>query len=271
MSQATTTAPAYVIKAEELAILNYLTPDHPRPQQVEWINRGTDQKLKRSSVDMLMRTLFRDVASPSVVKLHRSAGLRAVFRSDRERDTFAAAFAAARKRDSMSSRFLVTAIFDDREHAERAVSDLKQAGIPDKAISLLWRASQFMDTDVAWQQGASTLSVAGAVAGGGVAGAMLGVAILAIPGLGPVAAAGAIAAHAFSSVATVSGVIGAAGGAVARMLTDHDVDGVSASYYEQQIRRGKVFLSVDTSKMEDRRDEVRQILRQAGGRTSNRN
>lgn len=150
------------------------------------------------------------------------------------------------------------------------MNGLKDVGIPDNAISLLWRASRFLDTDVEWVEGHSKLSVAGAIAGSGVAGAMLGVAILAIPGVGPVAAAGALAASAFSSVAAVSGIIGATGGAIARMLTDHDVDGVSAGYYEQEIRRGKVFVSVDTRIALDQQDQALQILKSFGGRSATR-
>lgn len=262
--------PAYVIKAEELAALNYLPPDHPRPRLVEWINRGTDQKLKQSSVDMLLRTLFQDIASPSVVRLHRSAGLRASFSTEKEREQFANAFAAAKDRENVSKRHLITAIFNDRQFAEKSVSQLRGAGIPDTAISLLWKASQFIDTEAGWENGHSKLSVAGAVAGGGVAGAMLGVAILAIPGVGPVAAAGAIAASAFSSIATVSGLIGATGGAIAKMLTDHDVDGVSATFYEQQIRRGKIFVAVDTRLAEGKDEQIRNILKENRGRTSTR-
>jgi len=267
MSQDATITPAYVIKPEELAALNYLAPNHPRPSTVEWINRGTDQKLRPSSVDMLLRTLFQAVPSPSVVRLRESAGLRVIFKTARERDLFASAFAAAKSHETDIRHHLVTAIFNDRQYAERAVSELKDTGIPDGAISLLWQASQFLDMDVKWREGHSKLSVASAVAGGGIAGAMLGVAILAVPGIGPIAAAGAIASSAFSSVGAVGAAIGATGGAIARMLTDHDVDGVSATYYEQQIRRGKIFVSVDTRIAEGQHDLARKILTRHGGRS----
>jgi len=270
MRQEAISVPAFVIKAEQLATLNYLPSDHPRPIEVEWINRGTDQRLRQSSIDMLLRTLFKDVASPSVVRLHRSAGLRVMFKSDRERDQFASAFANAQKRETDSKLHIVTAIFDSREHAEQAVFALKKEGIPEKSVTLLWRASQFIDTESDWPEGHSKLSIAGATAGGGVAGAMLGVAILAIPGVGPVAAAGALAATAFSSVAAVSGIIGATGGAVARMLTDFDVDSVSASYYEQQIKRGKVFVSVDTRIAAGQRELALDVLKGCRGRSSSR-
>ena len=263
--------PTFVVKAEELSALNYLSSGHPRPQLAEWINRGTDQTLKQTSVDMLLRTLFRDVLSPSVVRLHRLAGLRVIFRTDRERDQFAAAFAAARVQNNDRIRHHVTAIFDHHDYAELAVAELKRASIPGSSIAMMWLAGQFMDTKTKWPEGHSKFGVSGAVAGGGVAGAMLGVAVLAIPGVGQIAATGAIAASAISSVATVSGVIGAVGGAIAKMLTDHDVDGVSASYYQRQIRRGTIFVSVDIRIANGQREVAQQILTQNAGRTSTRN
>ena len=93
-------APAYVIKPDELLALNFIDPDHPRPVDAEWINRGTDQKLKASTIDMLQRTLFRDLAPPSVVQLHRSSGLRVIFKNEADRAAFAVAFAPARERES---------------------------------------------------------------------------------------------------------------------------------------------------------------------------
>ncbi len=260
----------FVIKPWELPSLNYVAADHPRPLYVEWINRGTDQKLRPSSVEMLLRTLFHDMASPSVVRLHRSAGLRVAFRSDKDRDLFAAAFSAARARESAGKRYHVTAMFVDRKYAEQAVEALKNAGIADSAISLLWRAGQFLEPGITSREGHSKLSVAGAVAGSGVAGAMFGVAMIAIPGVGPVAAAGAVAAAAYSSIAAVGGALGATGGAIAKMLTDHDVDGVSAAYCDAQARRGKIFVSVDTRLADDQREIAREILRQHGGRAWSR-
>lgn len=262
---------SFVIKAEDLAALNHLSPDHPRPLLVEWINRGTNQRMNRSTVDMLLRTLAQDEVSPSVERLHQSAGLRLSFGTEEERNAFAAAFANARAQLDVRKRHLVAAMFDSREAAERVVSELESIGIPKDSISLLWRAGQFVDPNGTNPAGHSKRSVAAAVAGGGIAGAMLGVAFLAIPGIGLVAAAGAIAASSFSSVAAVSAVIGATGGAVARMLTDHDVDGREANYFERQIRRGKVFVSVDTRIAQGQRELALNVLLQNGGHSPPRN
>lgn len=260
--------PAYVIKASDLPAINYLAADHPRPREVEWINRGTNQRMRPTTTQMLMRTLFQRVDTPSVQKLHDSAGLRVIFRSERDRVNFAAAFDEALSREGAAKTHVVTAIFDTREKAEKAVENLRAEGIPAAAISLLFRASQFMDTDTKWPDGHTTVSVAGTVASSGIAGALVGAAILAVPGVGPVAAAGAIASSAYVSVASVSGIIGATGGAIAKMLTDHDVDGVSAGFYDQQIQRGKTFLSVDTRVAGGFAQTATDIIAQSGGRTA---
>lgn len=268
MSSSSEFRPAYVIKAEELAAVNYLAEDHPRPLAVEWINRGTDQVLRPTTRDMLLRTLFQPVETPSVAKLHESSGLRVVFRTDSEREAFASAFEAARRQELEVQEHVVTALFDSRETAEDAIVALRKAGVQPRAISLLARASHFSDPDSEWPQGHTPASVSGAVAGSGVAGALLGLAILLVPGVGPVAAAGAIATSALASVASVSGIIGATGGAIAKMLTDHDVDGVAAEFYDRQIKRGKVFLSLDVRIAQIDRARALEILREHNGHSA---
>lgn len=265
MGQETISEAAYVIKAEELPALNYLDPDHPRPLLTEWINRGTDQKMRRTSIDLLLRTLTEDSHSPSVERLHQTSGLRAIFATSRDRDAFANAFAGARAQMALRRDYVIATIFDDMASAERAVAELTGAGIPEDSISLLYRAGDFAPEGSDDPRGHSMMSVAAAVAGGGIAGALLGVGILVmVPGLGAVAAAGAIAGS-VSSVASLSGIFGATGGAMAKMLTDHDVDGREANYYERQIKRGRVFVSVDTRLAAGQTDLVRQILKDRSG------
>ena len=162
---------------------------------------------------------------------------------------------------------VISAVFDDREDARRAVSELRSAGIPDEAISLVGRPDD-SDNDSDPEEGASKGSVAGAVAAGGVAGALLGVAALAIPGVGPLAAAGAIAASAVPTGAGVGAAVGATGGAIARMLGDHEVEGGDAEYYEEHINRGGIFVSVDTRRAEGTCETARDILRRSGGHSA---
>lgn len=267
MSDKPSSSIQYVIKAEDLRAINYLAPDHPRPRSVEWINRGTDQTMRPTTTAMLLRTLYKPSRSASVQKLHDSAGLRVVFRSERDREAFALAFRKACQQEQVLKDDVISAMFDSREAAEKAISALRDEGVPMRAISMLFRASQFMDAQANWPEGHSALNVAGAIAGGGVAGALVGLGVLLVPGVGPIAAGGAIAASALSSVASVTGVIGATGGGLAKMLTDHDVDGVSAAHYDAEIRRGKVFLSVDTRVAGGLGDTAVEVMEEHGGRT----
>ena len=164
---------------------------------------------------------------------------------------------------------LISAVFDDREEAQRALQELRNAGVDDSAISLLGRPDEETGSDGDDdREGASKASVAASAAAGGIGGALLGVAALAIPGVGPLAAAGAIAASAVPPMAAAGAAIGAAGGAAARMLNDHDVDGRDAEYYGEHIERGGTFVSVDTRQANVDPEQVRSILRSCGGHSA---
>jgi hypothetical protein len=162
---------------------------------------------------------------------------------------------------------MMSAVFDDREDARRAVAELRSAGVPQESISLVGRPDDISSDD---HDGASKGSVAASVGGGGVVGAILGVAALAIPGVGPLAAAGAIAASAVPTAAGVGAAVGATGGAIARMLSDHDVDPTDAEYYEEHIQRGGTFVSVDARRAEGTAESARDILYRHGGHSASR-
>jgi hypothetical protein len=95
MEQSSFSAPSYVIKAEELHTLNYMAAGYPRPQGLEWIDCSKDVTLRASTIQMLVRTLYRLNCSPSVQRLHQSAGLRVKFQSLDDRLAFAALFQQA--------------------------------------------------------------------------------------------------------------------------------------------------------------------------------
>jgi hypothetical protein len=253
--------PAYVVKAAELPALNYLVPAAVRPADVEWINRGTDQRLRPSSVQMLLRTIFDDHGSPSVARLHDSAGLRLRFFTVADRDAFAAAFAAARALESAQTRNLICGLFSGIEHASRAAAELVASGVSAEHISLVYKVGNDITEASTPPIGHTKASVAAAVAGGGIAGALFGVAVLSIPGIGPAAAAGPLAIAAFKSMAGLGAAIGATGGAIARMMSDEDVEGSLASVLEKQVRWGKVLVSVDVRSLGERGNAVRRILR----------
>jgi uncharacterized membrane protein len=167
---------------------------------------------------------------------------------------------------------LVSAVFDDRSEAERAAMELRAAGVPDSALSVIARREGVegdwgdADTHVA-EAGKDTLK--GAVVGGGV-GALLGIAALAIPGVGPLAAAGAIAASAVPEAAAIGAGVGALTGGLTGLLKDHGVDEDDAKYYEERIHAGGVFLSVNAQEAGMASDELWDILHRNGGHSASR-
>lgn len=169
------------------------------------------------------------------------------------------------------SHHIASAVFDSREEAERALSELRTAGVDNDAISIIGKSERGdgdginEDDDGANGSGA----VKGALMGGG-AGALLGLAALAIPGVGPLAAAGAIAAAAAPEAAAVGAALGATAGGISGLLTNEGVDEDDAKYYESNINNGGYFIGVHTDKANLPYAEAREILYRAGGHSASR-
>jgi hypothetical protein len=169
---------------------------------------------------------------------------------------------------------IASAVFDSREEAERALSELRTAGVDNDAISIIGKSErgdgegineESGDDDGANGSGA----VKGALLGGG-AGALLGIAALAIPGVGPLAAAGAIAASAAPEAAGIGAALGATAGGLSGLLTKEGVDEDDAKYYESNINEGGYFVGVHTDKSNLPYEEAREILYRAGGHSASR-
>src|SRR2546423_15685490 len=92
----------------------------------------------------------------------------------------------------------VAGLFQTQTAAERTLQDLRSAGIAPDRLSVIARDKE-RARDVADQTGAEVATGAATGAGlgallGGAAGWLIGIGALAIPGIGPVVAAGPIAA-----------------------------------------------------------------------------
>lgn len=168
---------------------------------------------------------------------------------------------------------LVSAVFDDRAEAERAAADLRAAGVPDSAMSVIARregaSGDFGDADTHEVADKGEGLIKGALVGGG-AGALLGIAALAIPGVGPLAAAGAIASTAIPEAAAIGAGAGALAGGLSGLLTEHGVDEEDAHYYEERIHAGGVFLSINASDAGMSSDQLWDILHRNGGHSASR-
>lgn len=168
---------------------------------------------------------------------------------------------------------IVSAVFDSRMEAERAVADLRSAGVRDESISII--AQQAGHNTTTDGSGANTGDgdndglLKGLVGGAGL-GALAGIAALAIPGVGPLVAAGAIAQSAIGGAAATGAALGAAAGGLTGALTDHGVSEDDARYYEERINTGGVFVSVDTSSAGINAASALDILNRSGGHSSSR-
>ncbi|MET0180085.1 MAG: hypothetical protein ABW194_06325 [Novosphingobium sp.] len=161
----------------------------------------------------------------------------------------------------------VSAVFDSQDEAQRAVEELRSAGVRDDALSVIVQHGNTTTTTSG--DGEITdehhRNILRGILGGGALGAGLGILALAIPGVGPLAAAGAIAASAVPEAAAIGAAVGAAAGTLNEVLTKHGVSEEDASYYGERIKSGGVFVSVDADSAGVDRATAEQILYRNGG------
>lgn len=153
----------------------------------------------------------------------------------------------------------VTRLFDNRQDAMEAAHELERMGLKDSDVSIVssnrdnWfdgdghkhRPGMKKDADHDGRSDAGEGATKGATAGGVLgagAGLLAGLGLLAIPGLGPVVAAGWLASTATG--AAVGAVGGGAVGGLVGALTDAGVDEKDAHVYSEGVRRGGTLLTV---------------------------
>jgi hypothetical protein len=131
----------------------------------------------------------------------------------------------------------VTGLFDNYDDASYAVDELEAAGVPASDISIVANnSSGWYDEDrsEAAEDAAGGAGIGAVV--GGAGGLLTGLGIMAIPGVGPVVAAGWLAATAVGALAGAA--VGGAAGGIIGALTDAGVPESDAHVYAEGIRRG---------------------------------
>lgn len=132
----------------------------------------------------------------------------------------------------------ITRVYDNYSQAQKVVNDLEASGISADHISIIANkhvSKEYSDAEPA--SGAASGAGLGAVVGGG-AGLLAGLGLLAIPGLGPVVAAGWLAATALGAAG------GAAAGGIIGLLVSAGVSEDDAHVYSEAIRRGGTMVTV---------------------------
>ena len=152
----------------------------------------------------------------------------------------------------------VAALYDTYDSAVAAVNALEAAGIPHTDISIV---SNNVDNQYGKDRPAEAAKDAGKGAGvgavvGGVGGLLTGLGLLAIPGVGPVVAAGWLVATAAG--AATGAVVGGAAGGLVGSLTGAGVPEHDAHFYAEGVRRGGTLV---TARADDARaSAAREIL-----------
>lgn len=161
-----------------------------------------------------------------------------------------------------------SALFDTHAEAQRAVSELRALGVSDNDLSVIAHhggttTTRSGDGEITDEQHRNVLR---GILGGGALGAGLGVAALAIPGVGPLAAAGAIAASAAPEAVGIGAALGAIGGTLNEVLTKHGVSKEDADYYGSRLKDGGVLVTVADAGLNAQ--SVREVLYRNGGHNS---
>ncbi|RPI21682.1 MAG: hypothetical protein EHM61_24175 [Acidobacteria bacterium] len=155
----------------------------------------------------------------------------------------------------------IVGLFNTREEAREVINELVNNGFSRESVSLMTRGEDKeswttestgdRDREGGTLEGAAT----GAAIGGGI-GLVVGLVSLAIPGVGPIIAAGPLA-----TALTGLGVGAAAGGLIGA-LANIGVPKEHADYYAEGVRRGGVLVTVSA---DDRKaDRGAEIMRRYG-------
>jgi len=136
----------------------------------------------------------------------------------------------------------VYGVFHDREKVRETVEFLKREGFYDKDISVVFpdrdESKNFaVEHNTKAPEGATAGGVTGAVAGG-VVGWLAGVGLIAIPGIGPLLAAGPI----FAALAGIGA--GSVTGGLVGALVGMGLPELEAKRYESEVKAGRILLAV---------------------------
>lgn len=158
-------------------------------------------------------------------------------------------------------------VFPQRRDAEVALTELRDAGFPMRQVSVIGKdahhnniAGVSASTDVR-NVGQGNKADEGAKAGaatggalGGLGGLLVGLGALAIPGVGPVIAGGAVATALATALA--GGAIGAAAGGLTGALVGLGIPENRAKVYNDRIHKGDYLVIVDGTEDEVHRAEA---------------
>ena len=153
----------------------------------------------------------------------------------------------------------VVGVFEDKTHAQKAITELHQAGCNQSQIGVVMQhaGGEGNVPGTEPDSHAASGALTGALAGLGL-GALAGLGVLAgvIPVVGPAIAAGTLGVI-LSNAAAGAGVVGLIGALVGSGIPEHE-----AKYYQGELESGRSIITVNAA---GRNDEAIAILRRCDG------
>lgn len=153
----------------------------------------------------------------------------------------------------------IIGLFKQEGEADAAIRDLERAGFNENHLGVIAPNTVAQRVDLAEDKREGTiqadqkLGTAGGAAVGGLTGLVAGLTALAVPGIGPVLAAGMIAA---------SAGLGATAGGLLGTLTSNSITEEDAYTYAEGVKRGGILVVVRADDQHE--TEVKGIMRNAG-------
>jgi hypothetical protein len=153
----------------------------------------------------------------------------------------------------------IVGVFRSKDSAEEAINELKRNGY-ERDISLVARDEKAKDYEPEGDPGGRLTMEDqnlgdGVFAGGalgGIAGLLAGAGALLIPGVGPIIAAGPLAAF-------LTGVVG---GGLVGGLVDFGIPEERGRYFEERVKKGDILVTIKAQ--EDEVSEISSVLRENG-------
>jgi hypothetical protein len=163
----------------------------------------------------------------------------------------------------VSSERRAFGVFSSRQEAEHALNELKTSGFPMDNVSMIARDAQQgeeiggaeLTPRIGNKDVGGATGVVGEIATESALGAVLvGLGSLAIPGVGPIIAAGSVATALVATVAS-TGIEAAALGGLVRAISDLGIPEEQARVYSDRLHQGHYLVIVDGTEDEIGRAE----------------
>jgi uncharacterized membrane protein len=162
----------------------------------------------------------------------------------------------------MKKDFFVAGTYDSQSKAREAIVLIKVYGLKNSEVSVLYSDNKgeplLEEESILTSEEATTGTVAGATLGG-ILGCLAGIGTLAIPGVGPLIAAGPI-------MAALAGVgVGGMIGGISGCLVNMGISEGEAEYLVNRVNEGAVLVSVHTAD-EEMAERAFKVLQQSGAK-----